>query len=169
VHALDSIEGLRRRSAGVGYPCANACSRQVEKYDSDSSGDCSEGEVRNEEEEEEEEEEEDGAQLASAHYARTADGLTRFLLSCFTYVLPSAFSMSFTDDAQRLLEFGLGPTQQRRRALCRVVRSGACKWHVRVLAGRVARLAWWNCPWRRQWVGHSLVVVLVSFVKAWRG
>ena len=39
-------------------------------------------------------------------------------------------------------------------------RSGACMWPVRLLARRVARLAW-NCLCRHQWVGCCLVVIVV--------
>ena len=60
------------------------CLQQVEKYDSDSSGDCSEGEVGDDEE---------GGCCAAGKRTqrRLFHGLTRFLLSYHPYLLSSAF------------------------------------------------------------------------------
>jgi hypothetical protein len=68
------------------------CLQQVEKYDSDSSSVCIEEEVGDEDADE------DGARLVSAQptlaLLQTFRGLTCFLLSYFTYVLPFAFYVS---------------------------------------------------------------------------
>jgi len=84
------------------------------------------------------------AQLASAHNARTVAKVPQasaLLISCLTYVPPSASSVSFLDEARQLLRFGLSQTQQRRRALRQVV---PYRQHVYVLAQRVACFARWN-------------------------
>ena len=75
--------------------------QQVEKYDSDSSGDCSEEEVGDEEEE-------DGARLVSAQYVSGCCRRFTDCVFCSALMLrlrhPFGLSRVFTDVARQLLE-----------------------------------------------------------------
>jgi hypothetical protein len=62
-------------------------------------------------------------------------------LSALIPPLPTPFCLSQMTHGSPLSS-GLAQVQQHQRALCRVVRSGAFRWHVLVLGRRVARLTW---------------------------
>jgi len=133
----DGVKGLQHRTATMGYPYAIACSRlrsttwillvaAREKWET----------MRRR------------RMAAGKHTTQTVPWTDTFsaLIPPLTYSL-----LPFTDDARQPFSLGLAQLQLRRCALCRVVRNGAFRWHVCVLAQRVARLSGWNSLHRRRW------------------